>query len=152
MFNGKAFPLLYLLDKTFELLALILRSENRQFEVHENKQKRVHVRLGREPLYTYMCTRLLGGTSERNKQSGSAFLFYNLSKMIHIGQLIEAELTRQEHTISWFAKKLCCDRTNVYSIFKRQSIDTELLLRISTTLHYDFFALYSQTLRNDCEK
>ena len=34
-----------------------------------------------------------------------------------------------------------------------KSIDTELLLRISTTLHhYDFFALYSQTLRNDCEK
>lgn len=48
--------------------------------------------------------------------------------MIHIGQLIEAELIRQERTISWFAKKLCCDRTNVYSIFKRQSIDTELLL------------------------
>ena len=73
--------------------------------------------------------------------------------MIHIGQLIEAELTRQDRTIIGFAKKLCCDRTNVYSIFKRQSIDTELLLRISTTLHhYDFFALYSQTLRNDCEK
>ena len=72
--------------------------------------------------------------------------------MIHIGQLIEAELIRQERTISWFAKKLCCDRTNVYSIFKRQSIDTELLLRISITLHYDFFALYSQTLRNSSEK
>ena len=72
--------------------------------------------------------------------------------MIHIGQLIEEELIRQERTISWFAKKLCCDRTNVYSIFKRQSIDTELLLRISSTLHYDFFALYSQTLRNGSEK
>ena len=72
--------------------------------------------------------------------------------MIHIGQLIETELTRQERTISWFARKLCCDRTNVYSIFKRQSIDTELLLRISTTLHYNFFALYSQEFNKSCEK
>ena len=64
----------------------------------------------------------------------------------------DPELIRQERTISWFAKKLCCDRTNVYSIFKRQSIDTELLLRISEALHYDFFALYSQTFRSGCEK
>ena len=39
--------------------------------------------------------------------------------MIHIGQLIESELHRQERSVSWFAQKLCCERTNVYSIFKR---------------------------------
>ena len=47
--------------------------------------------------------------------------------MINIGKLIEMELHRQERSASWFAKKLYCDRTNVYSIFKRHSIDTDLL-------------------------
>lgn len=67
--------------------------------------------------------------------------------MIHIGQLIELELHRQERSVSWFAQKLCCERTNVYSIFKRKSIDTALLVRICYVLHYDFFAIYSDKLK-----
>lgn len=66
--------------------------------------------------------------------------------MIHIGQEIKTELQRQERSVSWFAKKLYCDRTNVYSIFKRQSIDTELLLRISQILNQNFFAPYDRIL------
>ena len=66
--------------------------------------------------------------------------------MIHIGNLIETELRRQERSVSWFARKLCCERTNVYSIFKRQSIDTDLLLRISQILHHDFFSIYKEEI------
>lgn len=62
--------------------------------------------------------------------------------MVHIGQIIETELHRQERSVTWFAKKLYCDRTNVYSIFKRKSIDTELLLRVSCILHHNFFNYY----------
>lgn len=65
---------------------------------------------------------------------------------LHIGNLIKAELERQERTVSWFARKLNCDRSNVYKIFKRSTIDTELLLRISKILHYDFFELYKEEL------
>lgn len=65
--------------------------------------------------------------------------------MIHIGQLIEAELHRQERSVTWFAKKLYCDRTNVYKIFKKQSIDTELLWRISVILDCNFFKIYEET-------
>ena len=61
---------------------------------------------------------------------------------LHIGQLIKEELERQERTVSWFARKLYCDRSNVYKIFKRPTIDTELLLRISVILNHDFFADY----------
>lgn len=71
--------------------------------------------------------------------------------MKHIGQLIEQELHRQERSITWFANKLYCDRTNVYKIFKRQSIDTELLLRISIILHCNFFTYYTDCLSNTCE-
>lgn len=62
--------------------------------------------------------------------------------MIHIGLEIKAELERQERSVSWFARKLCCERTNVYSIFKRKSIDTDMLTRISCILQRNFFELY----------
>lgn len=64
--------------------------------------------------------------------------------MVHIGNLIEAELRRQERTVTWFASKLHCDRTNVYKIFKKQSIDTQLLEQISTVLQHNFFKYYLQ--------
>ena len=66
--------------------------------------------------------------------------------MIHIGALIKEELQHQERSVTWFANKLCCERTNVYSIFKRESIDTALLLRISFILHHNFFVYYSNEL------
>lgn len=65
---------------------------------------------------------------------------------ITIGAMIEAELHRQERTTVWFARKLGCNRTNAYKIFKRQSIDTDLLLKISQILQYDFFSIYSREL------
>ncbi len=66
--------------------------------------------------------------------------------MIHIGKLIETELRRQERSVTWFARKLYCERTNVYHIFQRQSIDTEMLLRISQVLKHDFFSYYCQEI------
>lgn len=75
--------------------------------------------------------------------SGRVRAFSWNSGMIHIGKLIEAELRRQERPVSWFARKLYCERTNVYDIFKRRSIDTEMLLRISIVLQHDFFRYYS---------
>lgn len=68
--------------------------------------------------------------------------------MIHIGNVIKKELQEQERTVTWFANKLCCDRTNVYKIFNKQNIDTNLLLRISLILHKDFFLLFSQNIRD----
>lgn len=67
-------------------------------------------------------------------------------RMIHIGHLIETELRRQERSVSWFARKLCCERTNVYSIFRRRSVDTDLLLRISQILKHDFFTVYREEI------
>lgn len=64
-------------------------------------------------------------------------------KSIHIGQIIEGELRRQERSVTWFSRKLHCDRRNVYDIFTRQFIDTELLLRISIVLGVDFFSYFS---------
>jgi hypothetical protein len=59
---------------------------------------------------------------------------------IHIGSLIRSELRRQRRPAAWLAQEICCDRTNVYKILRKGSIDTELLCRISVALSHDFFA------------
>lgn len=64
--------------------------------------------------------------------------------MIHIGSIIEQEMRRQGHTATWFAQELYCNRQNVYNIFKRKSIDTDLLMRISLVLHCNFFERFVQ--------
>ena len=63
--------------------------------------------------------------------------------MIHIGSLIEQELRRQERSAIWLAGELHCDRTNVYKVFKRKSIDTRLLVDISVILQHNFFLDYA---------
>lgn len=65
-----------------------------------------------------------------------------------IGQLIKDELTAQERSVSWFARKLCIDRSNVYRLFQKNSIDTSLLTRISLLLDKDFFMMLSDSMRN----
>ena len=67
--------------------------------------------------------------------------------MKHIGTLIKAELERQERSISWFARKLSYDRSNVYRLFQKESIDTRLLARISLLLDHDFFSELSEQIR-----
>lgn len=64
--------------------------------------------------------------------------------MIPIGQQIEEELRHQERSVSWFARKLCCNRQNIYDIFRRTNIDAELLLRISLILGRNFFDEYAE--------
>ena len=71
------------------------------------------------------------------------------ANMIHIGHLIEEELLRQERSAAWLARKLYCDRTNIYKIFKRESIDTDLLLRISKALNHNFFQGYNNVLNSE---
>ncbi len=71
--------------------------------------------------------------------------------MVHIGQVIETELRRQRRSVSWFARELYCDRTNVYKIFRKESIDTMLLYRISTILAHDFFKYYTDALSDEEE-
>ena len=63
--------------------------------------------------------------------------------MVPIGQKIEEEVRRQERSVCWFARKLCCNRQNVYDIFRRTNIDAELLLRISIILERNFFEEYT---------
>lgn len=62
---------------------------------------------------------------------------------IHIGKLIKEKFRNSGYTTTELAAILHCDRTNIYRIFNRQSIDCELLNNISKALHYDFLKEYS---------
>jgi len=68
------------------------------------------------------------------------------ARPIHIGFEVHQQLLRQHCSVQWFADQLNCNRTNVYNIFNRESIATQLLMDISRVLDYDFFALYSAEL------
>lgn len=70
--------------------------------------------------------------------------------MLHIGKLIRTVFDSQSKPldVEWFAKQLHCNRSNVYHIFKRPSMDAELLQRISVILKYDFFKHISRETQN----
>lgn len=62
---------------------------------------------------------------------------------MHVGELIKKIVRRRGMTVVSFAERLSCSRANVYKIFDKKSIDTDMLMRISAILHYDFFAAIS---------
>ncbi len=71
---------------------------------------------------------------------------YIIMSDIHIGQLIQQELKHQERTPTWLARKINCERSNIYYIFSQRSINSELLLRLSKALGVNFFKYYEQQL------
>ena len=67
---------------------------------------------------------------------------------IHIGILIRDKLREHGHSVSWLARKLNYNRSNIYKIFENQHIDTHQLMRISLILRYDFFIHYSDFIKS----
>ena len=59
-------------------------------------------------------------------------------KDVHVGKMIEEEMSRQGRTVAWFAREIYCEKSNVYKMFKRKSIDLQQLMKISEVLNYNF--------------
>lgn len=62
----------------------------------------------------------------------------NAEKERHIGSLIKEKVKERSVSITKFAGMIHRERTTIYGIFERQSIDSELLRKISEALNYDF--------------
>lgn len=62
---------------------------------------------------------------------------------LHIGREIESKYKESGIKLSEFAKRLSTSPRNVYAIFERGDIKTDLLQRISDVLNYNFFKLYN---------
>lgn len=72
----------------------------------------------------------------------------DMKEQPHIGELIKAQLHKQEHTNEWLARQLSCNIRTVTKIFHKQTIDTQQLMRISEILEFDFFKIYSDNFNN----
>lgn len=68
---------------------------------------------------------------------------------IHIGSLIKEQFDKRGCTVAWLARQLNCDRTNIYGIFQRETIDIKRLYEISQVLDYDFFAILQSELHKE---
>lgn len=66
--------------------------------------------------------------------------------MIDIGQCIHDVVLHHQCNITRLAAELGCDRKSVYRLFDKTSIDTNLLMRLSLILQYDFFDAYHSEL------
>lgn len=64
--------------------------------------------------------------------------------MTHIGHKIEEVLRKKRIPVVEFARDLNTTRNNIYNIFSRESIDTNLLEKIETILDYNFFEYLSK--------
>ncbi len=68
-------------------------------------------------------------------------------KELCIGRRIREEVRSQGRTVTWLATQLCMERTSLYYIFRQNSIDVELLLRISFLLNHNFLQDISDVYR-----
>lgn len=65
-----------------------------------------------------------------------------LKKDVHIGSVVRKIFEEKQMTIVSFARELGCDRTCIYSLFDKKSIDTDQLIRVSKVLNHNFLLEY----------
>ena len=58
---------------------------------------------------------------------------------MHIGQRIKEVLEQRHKPVTWLAKEINCERTNVYNICARKDINTGLLTKLGIILEHNFF-------------
>lgn len=68
---------------------------------------------------------------------------------IHIGNLIKEKLKERDLTASWLARQVHCDCSNFNKMLRKSHLDTELLMRISCILNFDFFIVYHNIFQED---
>ena len=62
-----------------------------------------------------------------------------MNEKLDLGMLIKKKLNEQVRSVSWLAKQIPYDRSNLHKILQRYDIPPSLLLRISRILGHDFF-------------
>ncbi len=60
-------------------------------------------------------------------------------KSILVGRMVVIEMLRQEKKASWLAREVNRERSSIYKMFGRDSLDVNMLIQISLLLKHDFF-------------
>lgn len=63
---------------------------------------------------------------------------------LHIGSEIEKKFLESGMRPGEFAKRINTGARNIYTIFKRKGINSDLLKKIGEVLNFDFFTLYQE--------
>ena len=63
---------------------------------------------------------------------------------LHIGECIKKRATELRIGATELGNLINTSKQNIYGIYKRRTIDTGLLKKLSAALDYDFFDLYSK--------
>ena len=71
---------------------------------------------------------------------------------IHIGHLIREQLKADNRSVSWLAREIHCTRNNLYKIFNKPSLDSDLILRISNAMNFNFFQYYTAEFLKNLRK
>jgi len=66
---------------------------------------------------------------------------------IHIGKLIKKEVGGEKGKLPWLADKVACTESDIRWIYTRQHINFERLMKFCIYLETDFFAYYSEYVR-----
>ena len=67
-------------------------------------------------------------------------------KDIHIGKIIRVYVYNHGISPQWLANKIGCNRSKIYKIYEKKSIDIDLLLLISKSLNYNFLNEYKEEI------
>lgn len=57
---------------------------------------------------------------------------------LYIGHMVKSVFDKSGLSVAEFARRIHCERTNVYKIFNRRTIDVEMLVAISEALEHNF--------------
>jgi transcriptional regulator with XRE-family HTH domain len=92
-----------------------------------------------------MCNKNTDYVEYNNRYCGAFIQFFPppLNMNVHIGNKIKSIVNKNGMSVSEFGRRINKSRENVYSIFRRKSIDTALLSTISKVLDHDFFQYYT---------
>jgi hypothetical protein len=71
---------------------------------------------------------------------------------LHIGEKIREKAKEKRIGPSELGRMISTSKQNIYSIFRRKTIDTELLLKLSAALEFDFFQYYTDKREQRAEK
>lgn len=67
-------------------------------------------------------------------------------KEIHIGQMIEKRVAESGMETSRICSFLKCSKEEIEKMFTKENLSTDILLKWSNLLDYDFFRVYTQHL------
>ena len=52
-------------------------------------------------------------------------------------------MRKDQRSVSWLAREIHCTRNNVYKVFNKPSLDSNLILKISKAMNFNFFQYYT---------